>query len=63
VNTETRDILSFVAGEETLVKCPTEKSYHQELADMAVFYGPPRPAYALYSAEGDWEYHYSERPK
>ncbi len=63
VNPEAREILTFTAGEEILVKCPTEESYHQELADMEVFYGPSRPAYAIVNTEGELIKYFSERPK
>lgn len=63
VNLEAREILTFVAGEEILVRCPTVESYHQELADMDVLYGPAPPAYAFVDTEGEWVYHFSERPR
>lgn len=63
VNPETREILTFTAEEEILVSCPTEESYHQELADMEVFYGPAPPAYAIVDTERELAEHFSERPK
>ncbi len=63
VNPEKRQILTCMEGNEALVRCPTEESYHQELADMNIFYGPQRPAYAIVNSKGKLVYHYSERPK
>ncbi|MBA7471765.1 hypothetical protein ES707_07075 [subsurface metagenome] len=45
VHVEKRVILTYAEGDISVVKCPTEESYHAELAHMAGFYGPPPPAF------------------
>ncbi|GAH03633.1 unnamed protein product [marine sediment metagenome] len=40
-----REIVTYAEGDITVVKCPTEESYHAELKSMAEFYGPPPPAF------------------
>lgn len=58
-----RVILTYAEGDITVVKCPTDESYHAELKHMAEFYGPPPPAFVtidIPSAKRT-EY-YSERP-
>ncbi len=45
VHAEKRVILTYAEGDISTVKCPTEESYHAELANMAKFYGPPPPAF------------------
>jgi hypothetical protein len=48
VHPEKRLIFTYAEGDTTLVKCPTEESYHAELKNMAEFYGPPPPAFVTY---------------
>ena len=45
VHAEKRLILTYAEGDVTVVKCPTEESYHAELKHMAEFYGAPPPAF------------------
>lgn len=44
VHPEKRQIVSYTEGDITIVDCPTEESYHAELAAMAEFHGDPPPA-------------------
>ena len=62
VNPETRQILTFAEGDETLVTCPTADSYHAELADMAAFYGSPPPAFKSISQDGTLTEYFDKRP-
>lgn len=39
VNFETRQILTFAEGDETLVICPTQESFDAEIASMKDYYG------------------------
>jgi len=52
VNPETRQIMTYAEGDETLVTAPTEEAFQAELADMAEFYGDPPPAMIVYDLEG-----------
>jgi hypothetical protein len=38
-------IVTYAEGDLSVVKCPTEESYHAELKSMAEFYGFPPPAF------------------
>ena len=49
VNPEKREIVTYAEGDESIVKCPTEESYHAELKSMAEFYGDPPPAFKVIS--------------
>jgi ABC-type transport system substrate-binding protein len=41
VHPEKRVIITYAEGDITVVRCPTNESYHAELKSMAEFYGPP----------------------
>jgi hypothetical protein len=51
VHPETRRIFTYCEGDTIMVVCPTEESYHAELAAMAAFYGPPPPAFVVISPD------------
>ena len=51
VHPEKREIVTYAEGDITQVVCPTEESYHAELASMAEFYGDPPPAFTVISCE------------
>ncbi len=63
VNKEKREILTYAEGDITRVICPTEESYHAELASMAEFYGPPPPAFRTIDTDGTYTRHYAKRPE
>ncbi len=63
VNPARRLILTYAEGDITVVRCPTEESYHAELADMAQFYGPPPPAFITFDyPSGKRTDYYDVRP-
>lgn len=47
IHNEERLTFTYCEGDLSLVECPTEESFQAELANMAEFYGPPRPAYRV----------------
>lgn len=51
VNPEKRQTVTYCEQDITIVDCPTEESYHAELAHAAEFYGPPPPAAVGYGCE------------
>ena len=63
VHPERRLILTYAEGDITIVRCPTEESYHAELKNMAEFYGVPPPAWVGIDVPGGQvtEY-YDKRP-
>lgn len=64
VHVEKRVILTYAEGDISVVKCPTEESYHAELAHMAGFYGPPPPAFVLIDPEKNMRTNvYDKRPE
>ena len=64
VHPEKRVILTYAEGDVTIVKCPTEESYHAELKDMAEFYGPPPPAAISFDyPSGKRTDYYDKRPE
>lgn len=63
VHPEKRLIRTYAEGDVSLVTCPTEESYHAELASMAEFYGPPPPAFTVIDPVAKTTtYIYDERP-
>ncbi len=59
-----RVIITYAEGDVTTVTCPTEESYHAELASMAEFYGPPPPyAVGLDPGTGKITEFYDKRPE
>jgi hypothetical protein len=63
VHKERRLILTYAEGDISIVKCPTEESYHAELKNMADFYGPPPPAFTTIDyPSGHVTKFYDERP-
>ena len=63
VHPEKRVILTYAEGDISVVKCPTDESYHAELKNMAEFYGPPPPAYTSVDyPSGKITHYYDERP-
>ena len=50
-------------GNISVVKCPTDESYHAELKNMAEFYGLPPPAFVTVDyPSGKITKYYDERP-
>lgn len=63
VHAERRIIITYAEGDVTIVRCPTEDSYHAELKSMADFYGAPPPAWIVIDSEtGKRTDIYDERP-
>ncbi len=64
VQPEKRKILSYAEGDISVVRCPTEESYHAELKSMAEFYGPPPPAFTVIDfPSGNITKIYDKRPE
>jgi hypothetical protein len=63
VHPEKRIIITYAEGDITVVKCPTEESYHAELKDMADFYGAPPPSFTTIDyPSGKITKYYDTRP-
>ena len=63
VHKERRLILTYAEGDISIVKCPSEESYHAELKSMADFYGPPPPAFTTIDYPGgQMTKYYDTRP-
>lgn len=63
VHPEKRLILTYAEGDISVVKCPTEETYHAELKSMAEFYGAPPPAFVTIDYPGGQvTKYYDERP-
>ena len=58
-----RLVLTFAEGDEILTECPTEASYHAELAHLADFYGEPPPFATAIDADGTVTQYVAERPQ
>lgn len=62
VHPKTRQILTYAEGDVSVVHCKSEKSYHEELKNMAEFYGDPPWASKAYGLDGTVTEFYDERP-
>ena len=63
VHPEKRVIITYAEGDITVVRCPTDESYHAELKSMAEFYGSPPPAFITVDyPSGKITKYYDERP-
>jgi len=63
VNPDTRQVLTFAEGDETVETFDTPEEYHAALAGMAEFYGSPPPfAKSVDMATGQVTEYYEDRP-
>ena len=62
VNQELRATFTYCEGDRFYVECPTEESYHAELANAAEFYGPPPPAFTCIGKDSSVTHVYDVRP-
>jgi len=62
IHSEKRQILTYAEGDVSVVHCKSEESYHEELKNMAEFYGSPPWAFKSFGLDGTVREFYDERP-
>ena len=58
VHAADRKIVTYAEGDVSVVTCPTEESFRDELASMAAFYGAPPPAFKAIGEGGSVTHYY-----
>lgn len=62
VNMETRQILTFAEGDESIVTCATEDLFEDELRKLNEFHGSPPPAFRVIDMDGTLTEYFDKRP-
>jgi hypothetical protein len=62
VQTEARKLFTYCEGDRTLVECPSNEAFANELRAMEAFYGSAPPAFVVIHRDGRLTEIYSRRP-